>query len=71
MLVIKTISFINISFIRKVLTGEPGAIFTTPHFHRNLRKSTISYNVTLHCAGKACQGQTLKLIKRICKLRRK
>jgi hypothetical protein len=71
MLAMKTFSFNNISFIRKVLTGEPGAIFTTPHFHRNLRKSPISYNVTLHCAGKARQKQTVKLIKRISKLRRK
>ncbi len=41
---------------------EPGAVFTTLYFHRNLRMSPISQSVTLHKAGKASQGQIIKSI---------
>jgi hypothetical protein len=37
-----------------------GDIFTTLHFLHNLQMDPISKNVTLHQAGKACQGQAFK-----------
>ncbi len=49
---------------------EAGAVFTTLHTLRNLRIGPISEGARLHQAGYACQGQTLKLIGLIHKLRR-
>ncbi len=40
----------------------PGAVFTTLIFLRNLEMGTISKNITLHRAGKACLVQTLYII---------
>jgi hypothetical protein len=35
-----------------------GVIITSLYFLSTLRMSTINSSVTLHLAGKACQGQT-------------
>ncbi len=42
-----------------VVNMAPGVIFITLHFLRNLGIGPISKLVTLHMAGKACQGEAV------------
>jgi len=42
-----------------VVNMAPETVFTTLHFLHNSRMGSLSYSVTLHKAGKPCQGQTL------------
>jgi hypothetical protein len=42
-----------------IFAREDGAVFTTLPFLHNLKMDLIIQNVTLHNAGKDCQGQAL------------